>query len=103
VSPFLTALPLKLVIKRTIIIIVLVIALLIALPLSAPVLNLIACIPVMDDVTQVMVVTVTPSAMLLWWSDAAGQVSTGTLPVVMFVTLVSILPIVGWIRYGRYV
>jgi hypothetical protein len=41
-----------------------------------------------------MVVSTTLSAMLLRWSDAAGRDLMGTLPVVIFMTSISILLIV---------
>jgi hypothetical protein len=91
VPPFWRALSVRLVVKRTIIVMVPIIALLITLPLSAPVFNLTACISTADDVVQVTVVSGMPSGMPLRWSDAAGQVPVGTLPVVIFVTPISIL------------
>jgi hypothetical protein len=68
-----------------------------------PVFNLTTCISTMDDIMQVTVVPGMPSAAPLRWTDAAGGVPMGTLPVVIFMTPVSILPVVDWIRYGCYV
>jgi hypothetical protein len=68
--------------------------LLVTLPILAPAFDLTACISTMDDVVQVAVVSTTLLAMLLLWSDATGRVPTGTLPVVIFVILISVLLIV---------
>jgi hypothetical protein len=102
VSSFWRTLPVRLVIVRVVIVIVPFIALflLVALPLSVPVLNPVACISTADDIMQVAVVSATPSTTLLWWSDAASRVPTGTMPVVIFMTPVFILLVVEWIRYG---
>jgi hypothetical protein len=70
--PLWGALSVRLVIERTIIVIVSILALLITLPLSAPILNLTACISIVNDVAQVMIVSATPSDVLLQWSDATS-------------------------------
>jgi hypothetical protein len=100
---FWRTLPVRLVIVAAIIVIVPFIALLllITLPISAPVFNPTACISTVDDVAQVAVVFAMPSTALLWWSDAAGRVPMGTIPVVIFVTPVFILLVMDWICYGR--
>jgi hypothetical protein len=66
--------PVRLVIVGTIIIIVPLIALFLfhALLLSVPIFDPIACISVVDDITQVTVVPTMPSAVFLWWSDVVG-------------------------------
>jgi hypothetical protein len=91
----------RLVVVRTIIIIVPFIALflLFTLPISASVFNSTMCISTVDDVVQVIVVSIVSSAALLWWSDAAGQVPTRTLPVVIIMTPISILMVIDWICY----
>jgi hypothetical protein len=66
-------LPVRLVIVGTIVIIIpiIVLFLFIALSLSALIFNPVACISTAVDVVQVTVVSPTPSAMLLRWSDVA--------------------------------
>jgi hypothetical protein len=102
VSSFWRTLSVRLVILGAIIVIVSFIALLllVTLPLLALVLNLAACISAADDVTQVTVVFVAPTTVLLRWSDAAGRVPMGTVPVVIFVTLIFVLLAVDRIRYS---
>jgi hypothetical protein len=57
------------------------------------------CNSAMDDVTQVTVVSIASSAVLLWWSDDASHVPMRTLLIVMIMTLVSILLVIDRIRY----
>jgi hypothetical protein len=66
-------LPVRLVIVGTIVIIIPIIMLFLFIALSLPALifNPVACISAAVDVVQVTVVSPTPSAMLLRWSDAA--------------------------------
>jgi hypothetical protein len=92
----------RLVILGAIIVIVPFIALLllVTLPLLALVLNLAVCISAADDVAQDTVVFVAPTTVLLWWSDAAGRVPMGTVPVVIFVTLIFVLLAVDRICYS---
>jgi hypothetical protein len=47
-----------------------------------------------DDITKIVVVSTTPSAALLAWSDAADRVPTKTLPVVLVITQVTVLLVV---------
>jgi hypothetical protein len=100
VPSFWGVLSVRLVIEGTIIVIVLVIMLFIVLPLSVPVLNLTLCMSAADDVAQVTVVSATPLAVLLWWSDVAVRVPMGTLSVVIFVTPISVIPVMSWIHHG---
>jgi hypothetical protein len=88
-------LSMRLVIVGAIIVIVplLSLLLLVTLPISASVFNPIACISATNDITQVAVVSPMPSTVLLRWGDAAGRVPTGT-------TLVFIMSVMDWIRYG---
>jgi hypothetical protein len=67
-------LPVRLVIVGAVIVIVsfIVLLLLITLLISALVFNSAACISIMDDVAQDVIVSAMPLTMLLWWSDAAG-------------------------------
>jgi hypothetical protein len=52
-----------------------------ALTLLAPVVNPDACISIADDIAQVSVIPIMPSATLLRWSETAGQVPPKTLSV----------------------
>jgi hypothetical protein len=74
----------RLVIKGTIVVIVSLITplLLDALTLQAPVVNLAMCISAVDDVAQVSVILITPSVVLLRWSETAGLVPMRTLSMV---------------------
>jgi hypothetical protein len=102
IPSFRGALPVRLVIVATIIIIdpIIVLFLFNALSLSAPIFNPAACISVADDVMQVTIVSPTPSAVLLWWSDAAGRVPMRTLLVVKLMIPVSIFTDVDRIHHG---
>jgi hypothetical protein len=73
--------------------------LLITLPISVPVFDPATCISSADDVAQVVVVSTTLLSMLLQWSHAAARLPMRTLPVVIFVTLVSVVMIVDWVCY----
>jgi hypothetical protein len=86
------ALPVRMVIVRTTIIIVPVIALFLfnALSLSELIFNPDACISTAFDIMQVTIVSPMPSAVLLQWSDATGRVPTRTLSVVKLVSLVCV-------------
>jgi hypothetical protein len=86
----------RLVIEGTIIIIVplIMLFLLNALSLLASVVYLTTCISAVDDIAQLVIVLMTPSAMLLGWSEAACRVPMGTLPVVKLVTLDSVFAVV---------
>jgi hypothetical protein len=88
VPSFREALSVRLVIEGTIIFIVPLITsfLLNALTLLAPVVNPVACISAANDVTQILVTLILPSAAFLWWSETAGQVPTWILSVVKLVT-----------------
>jgi hypothetical protein len=83
-SSFRGTISVRLVIEGTIVVIVPLITLLLlnALTPLAPVVNHAMCISTADDVTQVSVILITPSAMLLPWSEATGQVPTWALSVV---------------------
>jgi RsiW-degrading membrane proteinase PrsW (M82 family) len=73
--------------------------LLFTFPISALVFNSATCISVMDDVTQVAVVSFASSAMLLRWSNAAGRVPMRTITVVIIVTPVFVLLVIDSICY----
>jgi hypothetical protein len=92
----------RLVIVGTIVIIVPLVALFLfhTLLFSTPVFNMVACISVTDDITQVAVIPITPSSVLLWWSDVVGFVLMRTLPVVRLVTLGSVFIVVNRVNYG---
>jgi hypothetical protein len=92
IPSFREALLVRLVIVGTVVIIVPIITLFLfnALLLSAPILNPVACISTVDDIAQVVIVSPTPSVVLLWLSDATVQVPTMTLSVVKLVTPVSV-------------
>jgi hypothetical protein len=96
------ALPVRMVIIGTIMIIVPLDTLFLfhALFLSVPVFDPTACISAMDGVVQLMVVPTTPSDVLLQWSDDVGWVPVGTMPVVKLVTAVSILIVVDQIYHN---
>jgi hypothetical protein len=53
-----------------------------------------ACISAADDIAQVAVVPIMPSAALLRWSEAVGRVTVGTLLVVKLVTPGSVFVVV---------
>jgi hypothetical protein len=91
----------RLVIEGTIIIIVplIMLFLLNALSLLASVVYLTTCISAVDDIAQLVIVLMTPSAMLLGWSEAACRVPMGTLPVVKLVTLDSVFAVVDWVHH----
>jgi hypothetical protein len=61
--------------------------------------NPVARISVVDDVAQVAVVSAMPSTALLWWSDVASRVPTGTTPMVTLVTPILALLVMNWICY----
>jgi hypothetical protein len=87
------ALLVRLVIEGTIIIVVHLITLLLinVLLILAPIFDPAACISVVDDITHVSVIPITPSTMLLWWSETTGRVPAPTQPVVKLLTSVSIV------------
>jgi hypothetical protein len=102
-SFFKGVLPVRLVVVRTIIIIIVPLdtsLLLRALSLLAPVFNPTTCISAVDDIAQIAVISITPSVALLWWSDAAGRVPTGTLPVVKLVIPDSVFAVVNRVNYS---
>jgi hypothetical protein len=102
VSPFWRILPVRLVVVGAIIVIVPLIALLllITLMISVAVFNPAVCISIADDVAEVTIVPTIPSTTLLRWSDVAGQVSMGTMSVIILVTPVFVLLVMDWISYG---
>jgi hypothetical protein len=99
------ALFVRLVVLGAIIIIVPLIALFLLCALSFLVLvfDPVACISAADDITQVAIVLTMPSAALLRWSDTAGRIPIGTLPVVKLQTPVSVLTVMDWICHNYYV
>jgi hypothetical protein len=72
-------------------------------PISALIFDSATCISVADDITQVAVVSVVSSTMLLLWSDSTGRVPTRTLLVVIIMTPGSILLVTDWIHYYCHV
>jgi hypothetical protein len=92
----------RLVIEGAIIIIVPFIASFLLNTLSplAPTFYPAACISAADDVAQISVVPITPSTALLRWSEATGQILTGTLPVIKLMTHGSVFLTVDWVHYG---
>jgi hypothetical protein len=81
--------PVRLVVKGTIVVIVPLITLLLlkALTLLAPVFNPIVRISTVDDTAQISVILILPSATFLRWSEIAGRLPAWTLPVVKLMTL----------------
>jgi hypothetical protein len=71
-----------------------------ALALLAPVFNPVACISIVEHVTQVLVIPISPLAALLQWSEATGQVSMGTLLVVMLMNLCFVVAVEGRVDNG---
>jgi hypothetical protein len=92
----------RLVIERTIVVIVHFITplLLDVLTLLVPAVNLAACVFAVDDITQVSVFPIMPSAVLLWWSETAGRVSMWTMSVVKILTLCFIVMVENWVNHG---
>jgi hypothetical protein len=82
------ALSVRLVIEGTIIVTIPLITpfLLNMLMLRTSVVNLVVCIFIVDDVTQISDILISSSATLPQWSDTAGQVPTWTLSMVKLVT-----------------
>jgi hypothetical protein len=56
------------------------------LALLAPVFYPATCISAVDDIVQILVISVLPSATFLRWSETASRVPMGTLLVVMLMT-----------------
>jgi hypothetical protein len=61
------------------------------------------CIFATNDVAQVSVIPVSPSAMILWWSDIASRVPARTLLVVKLVTPCFIFMVECRVNHGWYV
>jgi hypothetical protein len=99
------ALSVRLVIEETIIVIISLIMsfLLNAITLLAPVVNLAACILAADDVTQISVIPIPPSAVFLCWSETAGRVPTWTLSVVKIMTPYFTITAEIRVNHGCYV
>jgi hypothetical protein len=95
----------RLVVERTIVVIVHFITplLLDVLTLLALAVNLAACVSAVDDITQVSVFPIMPSAVLLWWSETAGRVSMWTMSVVKILTLCFIVMVENWVNHGSCV
>jgi hypothetical protein len=71
-----------------------------ALVLLTPVFDLTACIFAADDVVQVSVIPVSPSAVFLWWSEIASQVPAWTLLVAKLMTPCFIIMVECRVNHG---
>jgi hypothetical protein len=71
-----------------------------ALMLLAPIVNPVTCISAADDVAQVMVIMIPPSAALHRWSETAGQVPARTLSVVKLMTPYLAVTVEDWVDHG---
>jgi hypothetical protein len=93
------ALSVRLVIEGTIVIIVPFIAsfLLDAFSLLEAVFDSITCISVADNIMQVLVIPILPSAMFPQWSETAGRVPTWTRSVVRLLTPNTIIAVEKWV------
>jgi hypothetical protein len=96
------ALSVRLVVIGTIIIIVPLFMLLLfkALTLLTPIFDPATCIFAMDNVMQVSVIPVSPSAMFLWYSETSSRVPAQTLPVVKLMTPCFIITMECRVNHG---
>jgi hypothetical protein len=72
-----------------------------ALMLLMSVFNPVTCIFAADNVTQVSVIPILPSATFLRWSKTSSQVPAWSLPVVKLVTLCFIIMVECRVNHGR--
>jgi hypothetical protein len=95
----------RLVIERTIIVIVPLITsfLLNVLMLLVPAVNSIACISAADEVAQISIIPIPPSAAFLRWSEIDGRVPVRTLSMVKLVTTYSTVTVVDWVHHSCYI
>jgi hypothetical protein len=95
-------LSIRLVVEGIIIVIVPLITsfLLNALMLLAPVVNPVISISAADDIAQVSIIPIPPSAMLLRWSETAGRVPAWTLSVVKLMTLYFAITVEDRVNHG---
>jgi hypothetical protein len=95
----------RLVVEGTIIVIVPLITsfLLNALTLLAPVVNPIVCISTTDDIAQISVIPIPPSAAFLQLSETVDRVPTWTLSVVKIVTPYFTVTVEDRVNHGCYV
>jgi hypothetical protein len=95
----------RLVIIGTIVVIVPFFALLLfkTLVLLTLVFDLVACISAVDDVAQISVIPVSPSATFLRWSETACRVPVRTLLVVMIMTPCLIITVECRVRHVSYI
>jgi hypothetical protein len=70
------------------------------LTLLTPVFDLATCISAADDIMQISVNQVLPSAAFLWWSETAGRVPVRTLLVVMIMTLCIVITVECRVHHG---
>jgi hypothetical protein len=70
-----------------------------ALALLTPVFDPVVCIFVADDIAQVSVIPVSPSATFLRWSETASRVPARTLPVVKLMTPSFIITVKCWVNH----
>jgi hypothetical protein len=70
------------------------------LMLLKPVFDPAACIFAADDVTQISIILVSPSAAFLRWSETASRVPTQTLSVVKLMNLSFIITVECQINHG---
>jgi hypothetical protein len=68
--------------------------------LLVPVFDPTACISVVDDVTQILVISIMHSVALLQWSETVGRVPVWTLPVVRLITLDSVVAVENQVHHG---
>jgi hypothetical protein len=92
----------RLVIEGAIIVIVPLITsfLLNTLMLLVPVVNSITCISVADEVAQISVIPIPPSAAFLRWSEIDARVPAWTLSVVKLVTPYSTVMVMDWVHHS---
>jgi hypothetical protein len=95
----------RLVIIGTIIVIVPLFASLLfkALTLLTPVFDPVVCIAVVDNIMEVSVIPVSPSAMFLRWSETTSRVPTRTLSVVKLMTPCFVITVKCWVNHGCYI
>jgi hypothetical protein len=95
----------RLLVERTIIVIVPLITsfLINAVRLLASVVNPVACISAANDVTQISIIPILPSAVFLLWSETIGQVPVRNLSVVKLVTPYFAIMVEGPVNHGCYI
>jgi hypothetical protein len=103
--PFGKTLSVRLVVIGTVVVIVPFFTMLLfnALVFLMPVFNLVACISIVNNVAQILVIPVSSSTAFLRWSETACRVPARTLMVVMLVTPCFIITVECWVNHDCYV